>query len=135
MLGLWNHISHPFKKNNMKILYALLIFVMSPSFSYAVSFNCQKATTFAEKEICNNPLLGKLDDALSENYKYMLAANIGSGAKKDIKTTQKIWLFNRDKCADKQCLVDAYRNRVDEVCDYPVIIGVHPVCTLSEEIK
>lgn len=119
----------------MKILYALMIFLLSSSFAFAVSFNCKKATTFAEKEICNDPLLGKLDDALSENYKYMLASNIGNGAKKDIKATQKTWLVNRDKCPDKPCLVDIYRKRIDEVCDYPVITGVHPVCTLSDEIK
>jgi uncharacterized protein len=119
----------------MKILYALAIFLISSSFAFAVSFNCKKATTFAEKEICNDPLLGKLDDVLSENYKFMLASNIGEGAKKDIKTTQKIWLANRDKCTDKQCLVDIYRRRVDEVCDYPVITGVNPVCTLSDDIK
>lgn len=101
----------------------------------AVSFDCNKASTAVEKEICGDSLLGKLDDALAQNYKYMLAANIGDGAKKDLKSTQKKWLAVRNKCMSKACLVDAYRQRVDEVCEYPVISGVHPMCTSSDEIK
>lgn len=101
----------------------------------AVSFDCNKASTTVEKEICSDPLLGKLDDALAQNYKHMLAANIGDGARQDLKATQRKWLAIRNKCTNKSCLVDAYRQRVDEVCDYPVISGVHPGCTSSDEIK
>lgn len=32
------------------------------------------------------------------------------------------------------CLADSYRQRLDEVCEYPVLSGVHPICTSSEEI-
>ena len=102
---------------------------------HAVSFDCKKAFTSVEKEICSDSLLGKLDDALAQNYKYMLAANIGDGAKKDLKATQKKWLTERNKCTNKTCLVNTYRQRVDEVCDYPVISGMHPGCTNSDEVK
>jgi uncharacterized protein len=103
--------------------------------AHAVSFDCTKAATFVEKEICNDPILGKLDDALGANYKQMLSSNIGSGAAKDLKATQKAWLTIRNKCSTKQCVVDAYRKRVDDICDYPVISGVHPNCTSSDDIK
>lgn len=99
------------------------------------SFDCSKASTFSEKAICTDPLLGKLDGALSENYKYMLASNIGDGARNDLKTTQRKWLAERNKCADNQCLTNTYRKRIDEVCEYPVISGVHPSCTNSDDIK
>lgn len=88
-----------------------------------------------EKEICGSPLLGKLDDVLSENYSAMLASDIGSGAKKDLRVTQKAWLSTRNKCSTTQCLIDAYRNRVDKVCDYPVISGVHPACATADDIQ
>ncbi len=37
--------------------------------------------------------------------------------------------------ADGACIEAAYRSRVDDVCDYPVISGIHPSCTSSDEIK
>lgn len=99
------------------------------------SFDCTKATTFSEKAVCTDALLGKLDGALADNYKKMLASNIGDGAKADLKATQKKWLSERNQCADNQCLVGSYRKRVDEVCDYPMLSGVHPGCITAEEIK
>lgn len=107
----------------------------SPRATLTPSFDCAKASTFSERTICTNILLGQLDGALAENYKHMLASNIGDGAKDDLKTTQRKWLTERNKCSDAQCLANVYRKRVDEVCEYPVITGVHPVCTSSDEIK
>ena len=119
----------------MKTRLVLIALALSCSAAHAVSFDCAKASTFVEKAICTDPLLGKLDDALSENYKYMLASNIGDGARKDLRATQKKWLSDRNKCTNNKCLTDAYRKRVDEICDYPVISGVHPICTYSDDIK
>ena len=107
----------------------------SPQASWSPSFDCGKASTFSEKAICTDTLLGKLDGALAENYKYMLASDIGDGARNDLKATQRKWLVERNKCTDKQCLASVYRKRIDEVCEYPVISGVHPVCTNSDEIE
>lgn len=107
----------------------------SPQATWTPSFDCTKASTFSEKAICSDPSLGKLDGALSENYKYMLASDIGDGARSDLKTTQKNWLADRNKCTDNRCLASTYRKRIDEVCEYPVISGVHPICTNSDDIK
>lgn len=114
---------------------AIAALAMCCPMANAVSFDCAKAATFGEKAICANSLLGKLDDALSENYKGMQAANIGDGARKDLRKTQKQWLGERNKCTTESCLVDAYRRRIDEICEYPVISGVHPVCTYASDIK
>jgi uncharacterized protein YecT (DUF1311 family) len=99
------------------------------------SFECAKASTFSEKSVCTDGLLGQLDGALSENYKSMLASDLGDGAKANLKATQRSWLGQRDKCSDNQCLVTSYRKRVDEVCSYPVLTGVHPVCIDSGDIR
>lgn len=107
----------------------------SPQPSWSPSFDCAKASTFSEKAICTDTLLGKLDGALAENYKHMLASDIGDGARGDLKATQRKWLAARNKCIDNQCLAGTYRKRIDEVCEYPVISGVHPVCANSDEIK
>jgi uncharacterized protein YecT (DUF1311 family) len=107
----------------------------SPQVTWSPSFDCAKASSFSEKTICTDTLLGKLDGALAENYKYMLASDIGDGARNDLKATQRKWLAERNKCTDNQCLANAYQKRIDEVCEYPVISGVHPVCISSDEIK
>ena len=64
------------------------------------SFPCEKASTFIEKSICSDHLLGKLDAALSRNYKNMLASSIGDGAVTDLKSTQKQWIAERNKCTN-----------------------------------
>ena len=107
----------------------------SPKTTWLPSFDCTKASNFSEKAICSDTLLGKLDGALSENYRFILASNIGDGAKKDLKTAQKKWILERDKCPDNQCLTTAYQKRIDEVCEYPVITGIHPICTNASDIK
>ena len=101
---------------------------------FSPSFDCAKASTFSEKAICSDTLLGKLDGALSENYKSMLASNIGEEARSDLKTTQRKWLTERNKCTSNQCLANVYRKRVDEVCDQTVISGVIGSCTNSDDI-
>lgn len=101
----------------------------------APSFDCRKASSLAEKAVCADPLLGKLDGALSENYKYMLASDIGDDARINLKATQKKWFSERNKCADNRCLESSYRKRIGEVCEYPVLSGTHPACTSSDEIE
>lgn len=99
------------------------------------SFDCSKASIYSEKAICRDSLLGKLDGALSENYKHILAANIGEGARNDLRATQRTWLSERNKCTNSECLVAVYRKRIDEVCEYPVISGIHPACASSDDVK
>ena len=103
--------------------------------TWTPSFDCVKASTFAENAICTDLLLGKLDGALSDNYKSMLALNIGEVARSDLKTTQREWLAERNKCTSNACLVDAYRKRVDEICEQTVISGMIGNCTDSIDIK
>lgn len=114
-----------------RVLLFLCAFMTTSSF--AVSFDCTKASTTVEKMICTDQLLGRLDDALAHNYKGMLTSNFG-GSKADLRKEQLKWLGDRNKCKDSACLVNAYRKRVDETCDYGVVSGVHPECTLSEDV-
>ncbi len=117
----------------MKLLIALgAVFISSSAF--AVSFDCAKASNFAEKTICSDPLLRKLDDALSKNYKAMLGADLG-GPVENLRNDQRKWIANRNKCTTRECLVAAYRERVDETCDYGVVAGVHPDCVNADDIK
>jgi len=113
------------------LLVALLI--VSPV-AHATSFDCKKASTYVEKEICSDTMLGKLDDALTENYSAMLATDLGDGGA-GLKKEQRAWLIERNKCTTNKCLVDEYRKRVDDVCDDPVVSGVHASCVQSSDIR
>lgn len=113
--------------------YAAIMLLAIAGTASAASFNCDKAATFVEKTICSNNSLSKLDDALAENYKHMMASDIGKGARMDLRTTEREWLTMRNKCTTAQCIETLYRQRVDAVCDYPVISGLHPDCTSADD--
>jgi len=119
----------------MKFRALLIALLIATPLAHAASFDCKKASTFVEKTICANPLLGKLDDALTENYGAMLASDLGDGPdNKNLKKEQRAWIAKRNKCTTDQCLVDLYRKRVDDVCETGVVSGVHPVCVQSSDI-
>jgi uncharacterized protein YecT (DUF1311 family) len=98
------------------------------------SFDCKKAASRIERQICDDSLLGKLDSALAGNYASMLASDFG-GSKASLKAEQRAWVAKRDACKDRSCLIEAYRVRIDETCgEYGVVSGVHPACTPSEDV-
>lgn len=105
-----------------------------PQLDLGPSFDCAKAVSFAEKAVCSDTHLGRLDGALGQNYRHMRASDLGEGALVHLKKTQRAWNAAKNKCADMQCLLQAYTSRVEEVCDYPVLSGLHPGCILVEEV-
>lgn len=114
----------------MKIQSLLLVLaplVMS-THALGASFDCQKAKTYAERQVCGNPLLSKLDDAMAFNYRNMRAADLGPEGGATIRREQKKWISARDQCSTVECLERLYRSRITETCDYGVASGVHPDC-------
>lgn len=118
----------------MNIRHLILAALVVSPLAHATSFDCKKASTFVEKTICASPLLGKLDDALKENYDAMLATDLGDGGA-SLKKEQRAWIGQRNKCTTEQCLVDLYRKRVDDVCEAPAVTGMHASCVQSIDIK
>lgn len=117
----------------MKVLVLFISLVFSTS-AFSASFDCAKASTLIEKAICSDPTLGKLDEALANNYNGMLSADLGRPAK-SIRNEQREWISKRNKCMTRDCLVSAYRERIDETCDYGVVSGVHPECVRAEDVE
>ena len=115
----------------MKYLVILLMAITGSA--GAASFDCMKATTLVEKEICSSEMLSKLDDALAENYNGALSTNIGDGALKHLKTTHRQWLKERNSCKTAACIEEKYRKRIDALCDYPAISGVNWGCVVTSE--
>ena len=124
-----------FKKYVHHSALAFVAFFSLTGYVHAASFDCTKAGTAIEKQICNDGYLNGLDDVLGSNYKKMMASNIGSGAQENLRLTQRQWLTSRNRCQDRQCLVNAYKVRIEQICDYPVITGRHPGCGTPEDYK
>jgi len=94
-------------------LVSLLIvgtLVLVSSAGHAAGFNCSKAASAAEKAICANDTLSKLDEKLSDAWTYAPGLHSGSVA---TKASQVQWLKLRDACgADVSCLKRAYTGRL-----------------------
>lgn len=89
----------------MKIII-LAMGVMFCAFGHSVSFDCNKASTFAEREVCAEEKLSILDDKLSEQYKKI---KLTEG---NWREDQLTWLKERNNCKSKQCLLTVYQERV-----------------------
>jgi uncharacterized protein len=127
---------HKQKRDQKTMKTWFIVFMMSTlsvPLTYAASFDCNKAAQSVEKAICTDTQLGKLDETLNDNYKHVTASNIGDSARKDLKTDQRAWLVLRNKCTNRECLVQLYKKRIDDICDFTVLSGAAPPCKTSEE--
>lgn len=113
---------------------AFYIFFLLVNIENINAIDCNLSKNYVEKTICSDRFLISLDQAMNENYNYMRHSQIGYGALKNLKNTQKKWLFIRNQCTDKECIKRLYKNRLDEVCEYPVISGIHPICKDYNEV-
>ena len=82
------------------------------------SFNCRKAKTFVEREICGNPSLAAKDRRMSRLYFEQLSyyAEYGDALETNaFKAEQRSWLAQRDRCRTIQCLHIAYDSRIRQL--------------------
>ena len=99
-----------------KAVFALFIAVLFfPAIAWAnpkQSFDCAKASSFAEKAICSNDDLAQLDVRMSKAYKAQLAAtsNITSA-----KAAQRAWVKKREACGSVACIRTLYATRIPEL--------------------
>jgi uncharacterized protein len=83
--------------------------VMFVSTAQAVSFDCQKAKTFIEKSICQNPDLSDLDDELGSQFQLALTDNKNPAL---FKKQQLAWLKQRNTCQTVDCVKKSYQQRI-----------------------
>jgi uncharacterized protein len=87
----------------------LTICVFSP-LSQAASFDCAKAATAIEKQICADAAVSKLDEQLAEVYKNALSISLD---KDTLKLSQRNWLKSmRSDCPSVKCLATVYTERL-----------------------
>jgi len=76
----------------------------------ASSFDCTKATTNVEKMICADPELAAADRAVAETYRAAKARSM-----KGVVADQQRWLAGRNECANRNCVVSHYDDRLFEL--------------------
>nr|WP_315594645.1 ATP-dependent Clp protease proteolytic subunit [uncultured Cupriavidus sp.] len=77
------------------------------------SLDCSKLTTMPLQLVCGDAELASVDRELVSLYGKMLK---GSANKARFRDGQRDWLrHSRNQCADKACLMRAYRLRIDEL--------------------
>jgi uncharacterized protein len=93
------------------------------------SFNCGKAATKVEKLICGDAELSKLDEELNTAYKTALQDERQANS---IKQAQKLWVKERQKCADVVCVKRAYEVRMPVmVADTPIDMPSMPLAPFT----
>jgi uncharacterized protein len=91
----------------MKIILMVISSLLALSTSvHSASFDCNKASNFAERQVCADEALSSLDVELSSLYK-KVRQTIGV-----LRESQLQWLKERNNCKTKQCLLASYQSRV-----------------------
>lgn len=93
----------------------------------AASFPCAKAATPVEKLICADTALSSLDEKLAASYRQALEKTHGD--KEPLREGQRLWLAERNRCADVPCLKTEYDVRLAELELYtfgPVVKPAKP---------
>jgi uncharacterized protein len=89
-------------------LFAMLLTLVS-AHSNATSFDCSKAASFAEKSICTDSALSRLDEQL--NSEYVRALDVAPN-KGQVRQDQRDWLRLRDNCKTTICLTASMTDRL-----------------------
>jgi uncharacterized protein YecT (DUF1311 family) len=101
----------------MRMLIAAALAAAAGLANPALAFDCAKATTTVEKDICASPELKAADDAMSAAYAAALP-RLAKAQQAQLKSNQRAWLKQRnDNCSygepaeRSQCLLDKTRER------------------------
>jgi uncharacterized protein YecT (DUF1311 family) len=79
---------------------AAAVMAAAPSGAHAApSFDCRRASTIVEKEICGIPEFGDLDKQIATLFTQALAVLSPSDADA-LRADQRVWLKTRDDCGD-----------------------------------
>ncbi len=91
------------------IVAMLVAGVMIALPAQAASFDCAKASTKVEHQICDNPVISKLDEDMAAVFK---AALQDEKQAETIRQSQQKWIKERNGCADAECIKHAYEARL-----------------------
>ncbi len=97
----------------------------APETVLAQSFDCAKASTPVEKQICADPNLGLMDSELGSVYGKLMRS-LGEEAASTLRKGERAWLHQRDACDTRttECVTDLYAQRLRQLDeDHGVFAG------------
>ena len=80
------------------------------------SFNCVTARTTGERAVCSDPGLARMDRAMAAEYGRALAVSTPDQRDQLRQSAYRFYAY-RDRCADRQCIAEAYAGRIREIRD------------------
>ena len=93
---------------------ALLALMLAAPAAQGASFNCKKARTSVEQQVCKDKTLSKKDETVELLYQQSIKGLKGDAAKQAMKN-QESWLELRDACTSFECLDYQYAKRIYEL--------------------
>ena len=93
---------------------ALLAAMLAAPAAQGTSFNCKKARTSVEQQVCKDKTLSKKDETVEPLYQQSVKGLKGVAAKQARKN-QESWLELRDACTSFECLDYQYAKRIYEL--------------------
>lgn len=79
--------------------------ILAAPLARSASFDCARASTSVERQICASAELSSLDTELAEHYSERMDSA-------GVRQAQRAWLRQRDACRDADCLRRAYQQRI-----------------------
>ena len=92
-----------------------LVLALAAGGSMAASFDCKKASSFAEKSICADGYLSSVDSILASAYKKALTTTQDPD---QLRQLQREWIAERDQCTTQKCLDKSLGERVSFLNNY-----------------
>jgi len=82
------------------------------------TFSCKKTYSKTERAICKNTELGKLDQWMAKEYKF-LRRSMNRNDRRSLRNDQRNWLRVRNRCASRtNCIMDQYYLRISELVEW-----------------
>jgi uncharacterized protein len=108
------------------LLAVSTLLVLKCDAANAASFDCKKASIAAERTICSNANLSRLDARTAGMYFTILGSDVPASTLGQVKTSQRQFLDTRNACgANVDCLVDAYTSQMMFLKNVKSEIGAH----------
>jgi len=80
------------------------------------SFDCRNARTRSERMVCSSDRLARRDRAMAGDFNKAMA-EAGPRARRVLLQTRDRFLAYRERCADAECIEEAYEGRREEIKD------------------
>lgn len=97
----------------------LLTIALTGPAAAAPSFPCRGKLTSTERAICADADLADLDRRMAREYAFQLSQQTTRSARKYLRTSQRQWLKERNRCGDSvPCIAAEYHQWIEQLVEW-----------------